>query len=73
MNDICDKCKQNYSFYSDESGDYCTICYQFEWVKSALEAGIPRSVIEGRTKLTDHFSQEYIDSQCGKTKENDDE
>lgn len=31
--------------------------------RGALEAGIPLSVIEGRTKLKDHFSQDYIDSQ----------
>ena len=32
----------------------------------ALAAGIPESVIDGKTKLTDHFSQEYIDMKCGK-------
>jgi len=29
--------------------------------QAALAAGIPLSVIEGKTKLRDHFSQEYID------------
>lgn len=41
--------------------------YLFE-KEEALNAGIPLSVIEGKTKLTDHFSQEYIDFQCGKSK-----
>lgn len=31
----------------------------------ALAAGIPRSVIEGKSKLSDHFSQEYIDHMRG--------
>ena len=33
---------------------------------SALEAGIPLSVVLGKTKLRDHFSQDYIDYQSGK-------
>jgi hypothetical protein len=32
--------------------------------QSALDAGIPLSVIEGRTKLSDHFSEDYIDFKC---------
>jgi hypothetical protein len=28
--------------------------------QGAIEAGIPLLVIEGKTKLTDHFSKEYI-------------
>ena len=40
-----------------------------EWSnRLALEAGIPLSVIEGKTRLRDHFSQEYIDAQCGRNK-----
>jgi hypothetical protein len=31
-------------------------------VEGALRAGIPMSVIEGRARLSDHFSREYI--QC---------
>jgi hypothetical protein len=37
------------------------------------EAGIPVSVIVGETKLTDHFSQEYINAQCGRNKETENE
>lgn len=34
--------------------------------QGALDAGIPLSVIEGRTKLSDHFSPEYINDKCGR-------
>lgn len=62
----CDTCGKNTEVQVDESGQYCEPCY-LEWAKQgALAAGIPLSVIEGKTKLTDHFSQEYIDAQCGK-------
>ena len=30
----------------------------------ALAHGIPLSVIQGKTRLSDHFSQDYIKSQC---------
>lgn len=33
-------------------------------IDSALAAGIPLSVIQGKTRLSDHFSEEYIKSQC---------
>jgi hypothetical protein len=36
------------------------------FIQGASEAGIPMSVIEGKTKLSDHFSQEYIDKQRNK-------
>lgn len=48
----------------------CTMAEHRDWlcprfVSSALDAGIPLSVVMGKTKLTDHFSREYIDAQCG--------
>jgi len=41
------------------------------WIKEdhkqrALSAGIPLSVIEGKTKLRDHFSKEYINYKCNR-------
>lgn len=33
------------------------------WREAALGAGIPASVVDGKTKLRDHFSPEYIASQ----------
>jgi len=44
---------------------YEKICQEI-WKQEALDAGIPLSVIEGKTKLSDHFSPEYITQQCGK-------
>lgn len=38
-----------------------------EFKQGALDAGIPLSVIEGKTKLSNHFSKDYIDWKRGKT------
>lgn len=38
----------------------CAYCMR----ESALAAGIPASVFDGHTKLSDHFSPEYIKSRC---------
>lgn len=46
----------------DGEASACEACCK----RGALDAGIPVSVIEGRTKLTDHFSESYINSQCGR-------
>ncbi len=43
----------------------CPRCER-EMRDSALAAGIPLSVIEGHTKLSDHFSAEYIAWKAGK-------
>lgn len=40
--------------------------------QSAIEAGIPESVIDGKTKLRDHFSREYINAQAGRQDEDRD-
>lgn len=46
---------------------YVCEAHCLEWMqREAQKAGIPISVIEGKTRLRDHFSQEYIDSQCGR-------
>lgn len=37
----------------------CEHCF----IQGARSAGIPDSVIEGRTRLSDHFSADYIDFQ----------
>lgn len=39
--------------------------YQTAFTLEALDAGIPLSVIRGETKLSDHFSPEYIKAQRG--------
>lgn len=38
---------------------------EMEFTLSALEAGIPLSVITGKTKLTSHFSQDEINRNIG--------
>lgn len=42
-----------------------------EFKQAALKAGIPLSVIEGKTKLSDHFSKEYIDFKRNKESNDD--
>ena len=34
--------------------------------ESALDAGIPLAVYEGRANLSEYYSKEYIESQCGR-------
>ena len=34
--------------------------------EEAIKNGIPRSVVEGKSKLSDHFSQEYINHKCNR-------
>lgn len=41
--------------------------------EDALAAGIPLSVIDGKTRLSDHFSKEYIDWRCNKQTSSDQE
>lgn len=51
-----------------EDGDVCPVghCHCPACRAAALDAGIPLSVVEGKTKLTDHFSEERIDLECGR-------
>lgn len=63
----CDDCRKKVPYdesIGNDSGDWCEDCYQKMWKQGARDAGIPELVIEGKTKLRDHFSQEYIDHQC---------
>jgi hypothetical protein len=34
--------------------------------EEAISHGIPRSVVKGKSKLSNHFSQEYINHQCNR-------
>ena len=64
----CDECKRILpeEHYSDDAGSWCYDCARELRRQAALNAGIPQSVIDGETKLRDHFSREYIDAQCGR-------
>lgn len=59
--------------YADDTAcllatEWITSAWEEEQAKRpALEAGIPLSVVEGKTKLKDHFSKEVIDFNTGKT------
>lgn len=62
---MCDDCGGTTTDpHDDDSGTYCQPCRAKAERQAALDAGIPASVIDGRTKLTDHFSREYIAGQC---------
>ena len=54
------------SGHEDESGWHCEECWDEILKQGALDAGIPKSVIDGKTELSDHFSKEYIKYTCGK-------
>jgi hypothetical protein len=47
----------------EDTDPNCPSC-QAAFRQSALDAGIPASVFDGKTKLTDHFSPEYIKAQA---------
>lgn len=47
----------------DDAGSWCDACHAREEREAQLAAGIPLAVIEGRAKLTDFFSPEYIAAQ----------
>jgi len=67
---ICEKEIEVKDHYTDGEGDFHEACW-FEWFrKEALSHGIPASVIDGKTKLKDHFSRDYIDWKCNKKAEN---
>lgn len=55
--EICNKDFSHDEIYHDDSGSYCVPCIEAYHRQSALDAGIPLSVIDGETKLTDHFSK----------------
>lgn len=66
---LCDKCKialTEDEYYSGDDGTCCTPCRRDIERQAALDAGIPLSVVNGETKLRDHFPQSYIDAQCGR-------
>ena len=50
--------------------EVCEAAEHQAMVESAMAAGIPMSVILGKKKLTDYYTQEYIDLQKRVQKEN---
>jgi len=69
---ICEMCNKDIldeDYRSDDSGEYHWNCYDDWCKKEALSHGIPLSVVESNTKLSDHFSKGYIDWKCNKGSE----
>ena len=64
--DICTKKIVDIDFKSDDAGEYHWSCWENFCKKEALLAGIPQSVIDGKTKLSDHFFKSYINFKCNK-------
>lgn len=63
---ICNNEILEEEYYSDTECDYHNGCWDSYFFNEVISHGIPRSVVEGKTKLTDHFSIEYIDFKCNK-------
>ena len=40
--------------------------YGLWFIEEAVSHGIPRSVAEGKAKLSDHFSKDYINWKCNR-------
>lgn len=63
---LCDDCgryAKREACEMDDAGIWCERCREAQEKEAALAAGIPLSVIEGRSKLSDHFSADYIRAQ----------
>jgi hypothetical protein len=72
----CEECKlygTEDDFTHDTETMSCNECYEKAARASAVAAGIPLSVIDGKTKLSDHFSRETIDLMCNRKPQGDDE
>jgi hypothetical protein len=55
------KCIEQYCQENNIPEEIAEKAIELAYRNEAINAGIPISVIEGRTKLTDHFTKEYID------------
>ena len=65
-NNFCPKGCHKVEVDEDWAEKICEACHK-EWIiNEAVSHGIPRSVAEGKTKLSDHFSEDYINWKCGR-------
>lgn len=73
----CDGCEVEFDLdeggESNDGGTWCGACERALRREAALAAGIPLSVVEGKTALRDHFPQSYIDAQCGREPSGDEQ
>lgn len=61
-----DRCVQLYCEKYSIDEITCEAIIRVYKIEAAVSYGIPRSVAEGKTKLKDHFSQDYIDYMCNR-------
>ena len=66
--EICSKDIKTDDYYNDTENDYHNECWDTYLIETAISCGIPKSVVMGKTKLSDHFLKKYIDSQCNRSK-----
>jgi hypothetical protein len=59
-------CIKNYCEDNGIDEDTMELAQTLAFKQGALRAGIPLSVIEEKTLLTDHFSNDYINLMIGK-------
>lgn len=60
------QCVEKYCEECNLDSNLAEQALEYFYKKEALAAGIPLSVIEGKTKLTDHFSEDYINWKCNR-------
>jgi hypothetical protein len=60
------RCIEIYCERNGLSEEIAAQAYRRHFNREARAHGIPQSVIDGKTKLSDHFSKDYIDQQCGR-------
>ena len=63
------ECVEEYCTYNAILLDVDEAVHLYQ-VEEAVSHGIPRPVAEGKAKLTDYFSQEYIDHMTGRAPAN---
>ncbi len=61
------KCCEYYCLQHGLSQDYAYEAAKRLYREGAIEAGIPVAVVDGKAKLRDFFSEEYINEQSGNT------
>ena len=69
--DICNKEINPSQNETDGENDFHIKCWDEYLYNEAISHGIPRSVVDGKTSLKDHFSQEYIEYKCNKELKNE--
>ena len=67
--EICNKNIELDHYDTDGEHNFHEICWTNYQNETAISCGIPKSVVDGKTNLTDHFTKEYINNKCNKKEE----